>query len=169
MINKLIASALAGLALAVPGQARIESGTSDLINLIDDSGIAVLVDTEDCTSGEYLGLYRHRGMKRAFILCPGGEVDAADHMVVRHEAIHVIQHCVNMARGTSVYTPIINDDEKLMKWVRFHLSEDQITEIKRLYPEKHWKIEFEAFAGMNAYSADELVDLFESACLYDDD
>ena len=23
-----------------------------------------------------------------------------DHMVVRHEAIHVIQHCVNAARGT---------------------------------------------------------------------
>ena len=76
MIKNIIASALAGLALAAPGQARIESGTKPLIELIDDSGIAVLVDTDDCASGEYLGLYRHRGMQRAFILCPGGDVDA---------------------------------------------------------------------------------------------
>ena len=138
MINKLIASAMAGLALAMPGQARLESGTSDLINLIDDSGMAVLVDTEHCIAGEYLGVtYRHRGMQRAFILCPGGDVDAGDHMVVRHEAIHVIQHCVNMARGTSVYT---HQTFKLMAWV----SLTEACEIKRLYPRSHWKIEFEA-------------------------
>ena len=169
MIKNIIASALAGLALCAPGQARIESGTSDLINLIDDNGIVVRVDTEECTSGEYLGLYRHRGMARAFILCPGSDVDANDHMVVRHEAVHVIQHCVNAARDTSVYTPIINDDEKLMEWVRMHLTEEMIAEIKKLYPRSHWKIEYEAFAGMYAYSADELADLFRKACLYSDD
>ena len=71
-------------------------------------------------------------MKRAFILCPGDEVMLLDHMVVRHEAVHAIQHCVNMARGTSVFTPIINDDEKLdgLGAVHLTLSDTDQTEIK---------------------------------------
>ena len=163
---KAITAALAGLALAMPGQARIESGTKPLIDLIDDSGIAVLIDNEDCADGKFLGLYRHSGMKRAFIRCPGGTVTAADHMVVRHEAVHAIQHCVNVARGTSVFTPVIQDEKQLMIWVRKHLSEEGIEEIKRIYKPSNWLIEFEAFAGMHAYTADQLSDLFRKACLY---
>ena len=79
MIKHIATSALAGLALCVPGQARIESGTKPLIQLQqDDSRYCCQYNTDDCGSGEYLGLYKHRGMKRAFILCPGGlTVDAA--------------------------------------------------------------------------------------------
>ena len=164
---KQIFAALAGLALAVPGQARVEEGTVPLIDLIESSGIVVQYNSEPCDSGDYLGIYRHNGMKRTFILCPGDEVTALDHMVVRHEAVHAIQHCVNVARGTSVFTPIINDDEKLMAWVRLHLSEVQIKEIQELYPRSHWKIEYEAFAGMDAYTSDQLASLFRKACIYD--
>ena len=85
MIKNIITSALAGLALAVPGQARIESGTKPLIELIDSSGIAVLVDTEEA-SGEYLGLYR-MPVYDAPLSSAQMAVDATDHMVVRHEAI----------------------------------------------------------------------------------
>ena len=42
------------------------------------------------------------GMKREMHLCPGATVDAIDHATVRHEAIHAVQHCVNVARGTVV-------------------------------------------------------------------
>ena len=107
-------------------------------------------------------------MKRAMVLCPGSDVDAEDHMVVRHEAIHAIQHCVNMARGTSIYTPVINDDDELMVFVRTHLEDDFIESVKRNYPKDHWRIEFEAFAGMHAYTADELAEMFTKACLYTD-
>ena len=164
---KQIFAALAGIALAMPVQARIESGTKPLIDLIDSSGIVVRFNTEECDEGNYLGLYRHRGMKRAFILCPGDEVTGVDHMVVRHEAIHAIQHCINVARGTDVWEPVIQDDEQLMAFVRDHLTETAIEEIKELYPEEQWRVEFEAFAGMHAYSADELAELFRKACLYE--
>ena len=168
MIKKLLAGLVAGMALAVPGEARVERGTIPLLELLETGGIAVRYNSSDCASGEYLGLYRHSGMKRAMILCPGATVDAEDHMVVRHEAIHAIQHCVNTARGTSIYTAVINDDDDLMAFAREWLTEAQIEEIKRLYPMEHWRIEFEAFAGMNAYSSDELAEMFTKACLYTD-
>ena len=167
MFNK-IAAAIAALALAVPVHARVEDGTIPLIELIGSSGIAVRFNSDECDTDEYLGIYQHSGMKRAFILCPGETVDALDHMVVRHEAIHAIQHCVNVARGTSVFTPVINDNTVLMPWVREYLSEETIAEIKSLDPKSHWLIELEAFAGMHAYSANELAQLFTEACLYTD-
>lgn len=163
---KAIAAAVAGLALCLPAQARFEEGTKPLIDLIGNSGIAVRYNTADCASGKFLGLYRHRGMQRAFILCPGSTVDANDHMVVRHEAIHAIQHCVNAARGTHVFTPIIDNDTQLMEFVYEHLSSEFVEEIKRVYPVEQWRIEFEAFAGMHAFTSDELAEMFTQACLY---
>ena len=53
-----------------------------------------------------------------------------------------------------------------MAFTRSHLDDDYIENIKRLYPVEQWRIEFEAFAGMNAYTADELADMFRKACLY---
>ena len=168
MIKKLISGLIAGLALAVPGEARLEDGTKPLLELMSSNGIALRYNNSDCTSGEYLGLYRHKGMKRAMVLCYGATVDAEDHMVVRHEAIHAIQHCVNTARGTHVLTAVINDDDELMVFTRKHLSEEAINEIKRVYDPTHWRIEFEAFAGMHAYTADELAEMFSQACIYTD-
>ena len=168
MIKKLISGLIAGLALAIPGEARIEDGTKPLLELMSSNGIALRYNNSDCTSGEYLGLYRHRGMKRAMVLCYGATVDAEDHMVVRHETIHAIQHCVNAARGTHVLTPVIDDDDDLMAFTREHLSEEAIDEIKRVYDPTHWRIEFEAFAGMHAYTADELAEMFSQACIYTD-
>ena len=107
-------------------------------------------------------------MKHALILCPGATVDADDHMVVRHEAIHAIQHCVNVARGTHVLTPVIQDERQLLAWVREYLTEEQIENIMRVYEPSHWLIEFEAFAGMHAYTADELAEKYFSSLEKDD-
>ena len=160
---------MAAVAMTVtPAASRVESGTAPLIDLIGNSGIVVRYNSSDCDSDEYLGLYRHRGMQRAFILCPGDDVDALDHMVVRHEAIHAIQHCVNVMRGTSVYTPIVQDVNELMEFVYDHLSIQEVENIKRAYAKEHWLIEFEAFAGMHAFTANELAEMFTQACLYTD-
>ena len=163
---KQVFAALAGLALCVPGQARIEDGTYPLLELMDSSGIAVSFNGDDCDDGQYLGVYKHAGMKRAMVLCPGADVDAQDHMVVRHEAIHAIQHCVNVARGTSVLTAIVDDDDELMEFVYQHLSKDDVERIKQVYPMDQWRIEFEAFAGMHAFTSEELAEMFTSACLF---
>ena len=166
---KQIATALAGLALAMPGQARIESGTTPLLQLLGSSGIVMQYNTDDCNGGEFLGVYIQNGLKRSMLLCSGATVDAEDHMVVRHETIHAIQHCVNAARGTAINTPVIDDDEQLMAFATEYLSQEAIEEIMRVYPREMWRVEFEAFAGMHAYSADELADMFTRACIYTED
>ena len=168
MFNRVLGAVAAAALTVLPVNARLEEGTKPLIDLIANSGIAVRVNHADCKSGEYLGLYHHKGMKRALILCPGSTVTAADHMVVRHEAIHAIQHCVNVARGTSVFTPVIQDTRELMAWVSKYLSPTDLEKIKSVYEPSHWLIELEAFAGMHAYTADELAELFTQACLYTD-
>ena len=164
MIKQILA-ALAGLALCAPIQARVEDGTKPLLELMDSSGILVAYNTSDCRDGNYLGVYRHRGMQRAMILCPGATVDAEDHMVVRHEVIHAIQHCVNVARGTDIYTLSLTMMSN--SWSLYtHLSREAVEEIKRVYDERDWRIEFEAFAGMHAYTSEELAALFSKACLF---
>ena len=163
---KQIFAALAGLALCAPLQARVEDGTKPLLELMDSSGILVAYNTSDCNDGKYMGVYRHRGMQRAMVLCPGATVDAEDHMVVRHETIHAIQHCVNAARGTHIRTAIISDDAELMEFVYKYLSVEAVEQIKQIYDEQDWRIEFEAFAGMHAYTSEELMALFKKACLF---
>ena len=96
-----------------------------------------------------------------------GSVDAIDHSTVRHEMAHVLQHCVNVQRGTDRDTPIINDIDELAELVNTNVSSDTVDFIKSAYPREKWLVEFEANYVENTYTADQLVDLFyEFDCQY---
>jgi hypothetical protein len=101
-------------------------------------------------------------------LCPGRTVDALDHNTVRHETIHVIQHCINVARGTSTDTPVMNDVDQLMRWARQYLSVRRIEWIQNTYDRSQWLTEIEAFAGAEAYTSSELEELFLATCTLQD-
>ena len=62
--------------------------------------------------------------------------------------------------------PVIDDDEALMEWVYEHLDRAFVENIKRVYPIEQWRIEFEAFAGMHAYTSEELAEMFRQACTF---
>ena len=97
-------------------------------------------------------------------LCPGQTVDANDHNTVRHETIHAIQHCVNVARGTNTDTPIIDDADDFATFVLANLSQEDIEWVYSMYDESQWLTELEAFAGAKAYTSAELEKLFLDAC-----
>ena len=103
-------------------------------------------------------------MRREFIVCTGAEVDANDHDTVRHETVHAIQHCVNVARGTDIFTPVM-DYDRLTDMVNTHMSAEKVTWIKSVYPQSHWWVEFEAFLIADLASASELMEMFSDACL----
>jgi hypothetical protein len=168
MFNKILAAVASLAMVASPVNARIEDGTKPLLHLMDTNGIPVTFNGPECASGDYLGVYIHRGLQRKMVLCPGQTVEAIDHAVVRHEAWHAIQHCVNTVRGTSPFTPIAEDTNKLMQQVKALLTEEQIQAIYRVYPKNHWLIEFEAYVAMNVFTADEIAELFVSACVLTD-
>ena len=164
MIKRIALAAIAAAACIMPVMAVVQPGTASLIETIDENGILVTINHEECATGVYNGQYRWLGFQRELRLCPGASVDARDHETVRHETIHAIQHCINVARGTNTDTPVMNDVDELMYWARQHLSMREIEWIQAAYDRSQWLTEIEAFAGARAYTSSELEELFLQAC-----
>ena len=164
MIKRIALAAIAAAACIMPAAAEVQPGTASLIETIDENGILVTINHEECATGMYNGQYRWLGFQREMRLCPGDVVDAGDHNTVRHETIHAIQHCVNVARGTNTDTPVIDDVNELMTWARQHLTMREIQRIQRVYDRSQWLTEIEAFAGARAYTSSELEKIFLDAC-----
>ena len=157
-------AAIAATATILPVGAEIQSGTSSLLDTLSANGILVTINHEDCLTNGANGQYRWLGFQREMRLCPGHTVDANDHNTVRHETIHAIQHCINVARGTSTDTPIINDTEEFKAFIIENLSQEQIEWVMSVYDESQWLTEWEAFAGASAYTSSQLEELFLDAC-----
>ena len=168
LIQRLSMAAIAAAATLLPVGAEVQPGTSSLIETISNNGILVTINHDECAVGSYNGQYRWLGFQREMRLCPGDTVDALDHNTVRHETIHAIQHCVNVARGTSTDTPIVNDVEEFKAFVEAHLSPEGIAWIMEAYDESQWLTELEAFAGANAFTSSELETMFLEACTLQD-
>ena len=158
-------AAVAATATFMPVMAEVQPGTLGLIETMEESGILVTINHPDCATNGANGQYRWIGFQREMRLCPGQTIDADDHNTVRHETVHAIQHCVNVARGTHTDTPIINDPTEFKEFVRAYLNEEFIQWIMEVYPEDQWLTEFEAFAGAEAFTAAELEEMFLSACV----
>ena len=165
MFKKLIVAAVAAAATLLPVGAEIQPGTASLLKTIDENGILVTINHEECATSGYNGAYRWLGFQREMRLCPGDVVDAGDHNTVRHETIHAIQHCVNMMRRTSTDTPVIANPDDLMSYANNYLSPAEIQWITENYPRDQWLTEIEAFAGARAYTSSELEVIFREACL----
>ena len=168
MIKKLLLATITAVATLIPVGAEVQPGTASLIETIDENGILVTINHPECAEGTYSGQYRWLGFQRELRLCPGETVDARDHETVRHEVIHAIQHCINVARGTNTDTPVINDVDQLMSWSRQYLSMREIEWIQNAYDRSQWLTEIEAFAGARAYTSSELEKLFLDACTIQD-
>ena len=162
LLKNLAIAAITAATTIAPAMARVEDGTADLLKLMTDNGIALTIN-EEC-DGTYHGMYQFVGMKREMHLCPGATVDAIDHSTVRHEAIHAVQHCINVARGTASNTPVMDIDD-LVDAVNEELPESVVTFVKTTYPEEHWAVELEANLLERSATADEIAEYFTDACV----
>ena len=169
MFKKVLAAVAAVTMAVTPAAARIDKGTLALVNAIDDSDIDLRIDSPFCSQNpKVFGVYRQRGFQRQMILCPGDTVDAGDHDTVRHEVAHAIQHCINAARGTDMYTPIVTDKKELMSHALPVLGQRHIDHIQKVYPREHWLVEIEANMMAQVFTASEIQTMFEKDCLYND-
>ena len=164
LIQRLSIAAIAAAATFLPVGAEVQPGTSSLLETMENSGILVTFNPPDCLNNGANGQYRWLGFQREMRLCPGDTVDAGDHNTVRHETIHAIQHCVNVARGTNTDTPIVNEVEEFKAFVEAYLSPEDISWVMEMYDESQWLTELEAFAGANAFTSGELEEMFLDAC-----
>ena len=164
--TKFFTAAIAGLALSIaPAHARVESETEQLLNLLNTTGVRVTYNHPNHCNGDVWGTYQFVGMKRQMNLCPGETVDAIDHLTVRHETWHAIQHCVNVARGTAINTPVQQDVNELARVVNKTLSSDRVDWIKSVYPQAHWLVEFEANVAADVFTATELIKIYTDNCV----
>ena len=164
MIKRIALAAIAAAACIMPVAAEIQPGTSSLLETIEAEGILVTINPDNCLTNGANGQYRWIGFRREVILCPGDTIDAIDHNTVRHEVVHAIQHCINVARGTSLDTPIVDNKDQFAEFVRANLSEEEINWITSVYDESQWLTELEAFAGAKAYTSSELEEIFLNVC-----
>ena len=72
---------------------------------------------------------------------------------------------MNVARGTHPLSPVSEDHEGIVAAARQVMTDEQIEEIFRLYPQDHWLIELEAFTVMEIFTAAEIAELFAEACV----
>ena len=164
LLNTLALGALTTVLTAAPSFARIEASTKDLLQTLNANGINVVIDNPEACDGSFHGAYRWSGMKRWMILCPGDEVTASDHDTVRHEAVHAIQHCMNVARGTDFNTPIAKPD-KVWEMAKSLLPPSIIGAIGSNYDEDEWLVELEAALLAREMSGEEIAELFVNACV----
>lgn len=161
----LLIAAVAAVSTVLPAQARVERSTERLLQVISPNVLIAINDTKCDTHnihGAYVTIGTGAGHGRKMVLCPGdGKAKAIDHSTVRHEMVHVLQHCVNVQRGTPRNTPIIQDIDKLAGLVNTYVPEDQVTFIKSSYPQHKWLVEFEANYGERAFSSTQLIELWD--------
>ena len=159
LLNKLLAATVAASALAVPVVARVESGTPSLIRTAEAHGITFEYNPSDCNRGGFHGSYS--GGTRTIELCYT-LADAEAHDTVRHEVWHAIQHCAAVKKGTP-FEPVARRGE-LDPFVRSQLSDQMIVRIKSANPKDRHRIELEAFAAAEAYTAAQMIPLVEGWC-----
>ena len=161
LIQKLTAL-VAGLTLtASPVLAKVDRGTTSLLQSLPQYGIKIALNSDEC-NGRYHGSY-HTGTK-VLTVCYHGTPTANDHDTVRHEAFHALQHCAALKSGqTYGLRPILRGDQ-LNTFVTTALTNSEIVEIKSNYPKEKWLTELEAFAAAKIYTANQIYGLITQWC-----
>ena len=160
-MKRLLTAALAAVSFAMPVSAKVDPGTTQLLQTLTEYGITIEYNPAHCSNG-YAGRYT---TDKLMTLCYRGQPTASDFDTVRHETMHVLQHCAALRRGDSrgIVPLAINPTER-NQWVSSVLRDGHINEIKRNYPVRAHQVELEAFAGAAHYNASELASLVKSWC-----
>lgn len=158
---KPLAALIAASTLSMPALAKVDAGTTQLLQTLTDYGITILYNPPGCNQG-WQGRYT---TEKVMSLCYSGQPDAEAYDTVRHETMHVLQHCAALRRGDDRgIAPLAINPSERQQWVSSVLRSGHLNHIKSLYPSRFHQIELEAFAGAEHYSANELTTLVKQWC-----
>jgi len=158
---KPIAAFIAALTIALPAVARVEPGTTQLLQTLEEYGVSITYNPPTCGNG-FLGMYNTR---KEMTLCYRGTPNAEAHDTVRHESFHMIQHCAAQRRGERGITPLAVNSQERHNWVLKVLGSQRINGVKEAYDTSAHQVELEAFAGAHHYSATDLITLIKAYCI----
>ena len=159
MIKSIFIGLIGALTIAAPAHARIDSGTGDLLRLIDSKGVKV-VEGSDCASNVH-GMFVSYPSKELHV-CFDGVPDANDHDTVRHEAWHYLQSCRTPV-GQPLRAHIINK-QQYVAFVERGTNAAVRDNVFMTYPNHKHKIELEAFAAARLLTSNEIATLIRQTC-----
>ena len=158
---KPLAALIAASTLSVPAVATVDAGTPLLLQTLTEYGVTVLYNPPACSEG-WMGQYT---TQKVMSICYSGQPDAETHDTVRHETMHVLQHCAALRRAdTRGIVPLAINPTERQQWVSSVLRSGHIDQIKSLYPSRVHQIELEAFAAAAHYNANDLAKLVKAWC-----
>ena len=158
---KPLAALIAALTIALPAVARVEPGTPQLLQTMEEYGVSIFYNPPTCSNG-FHGMYNTR---KEMSLCYRGAPNADAHDTVRHEAFHFVQHCAAMRRGERGITPLAVNSQERYNWVLKVLGSQRINGVKNAYDTEAHQVELEAFAAAYHYSATDLITLIKAYCI----
>ena len=160
---KPIAAAVSALALSVtPIEAKVDSGTYELIQTVQDLGYTVHINSPKCRKHDYAGMFIPAD--ESIHLCKGkGPATADEHDTVRHEVWHLVQYC-GTPKTARAHQPYTQDKDVYINRIRDSLTEGQIDRILEAYLSHVEIVELEAFAAAQALSAAEIQDILVKVC-----
>ena len=161
LLHSLAAAAVAAVSMTMPALAKVDSGSTHLIQTLQEYGVTVLYNPSTCSQG-FQGQYTTR---KVMTLCYRGAPTASDHDTLRHEAFHFLQHCAAIRRGQGGISPLAINPSQRTQWVSSVLRSGQIDQIRSTYPEHHHQVELEAFAAAAHYDANDLATLITRWCV----
>ena len=161
-MKRLLTAALAAVSFAMPVSAKVDPGTTQLLQTLTEYGITIEYNPSHCSKG-YAGRYT---TEKVMTLCYTGQPTANDFDTVRHETMHVLQHCAAIRRSdTRGIVPLAINPTERNQWVSSVLRRGQIDQIRQNYPTRAHQVELEAFAGAAHYSSTELASLVKAWCI----
>ena len=161
LLHSIAAVAVAAVSFTMPALAKVDAGTPQLLQTLNEYGVTVHYNPPGCGEG-WAGRY---STDKVMSLCYSGKPDASDFDTVRHETFHFLQHCASLRRGVNGITPLAINPSQRQQWVSSVLRTGEINQIKSVYPVRVHQIELEAFAAASHYSATELASLIKSWCV----
>ena len=161
LLQSMATAAVAVVSMSMPAFAKVDAGTPQLLQTLTEYGVTIEYNPAHCSNG-YAGRYT---TDKLFTLCYRGQPTAFDHDTVRHETMHVLQHCAALRRGdTRGIVPLAINPTERNQWVSQVLRSGQIDQIKENYPVRSHQVELEAFAGAAHYDSYQLASLVKSWC-----
>ena len=152
-LSKCLLAGLAATFTALPVLSRVDPGTADLLHLVDSYGVDVRFNTSKCDGSNH-GSFGVRNSTPILTLClDKNNVTPEDHDTVRHEVWHYVQYCATPSTSTVLH-PLLKDRQKHAELVSFGLSGFTVERIRDDYRDDHERVELEAFAAAELFSAE---------------
>ena len=160
---KYLLAGLAACFTVLPAAARFDSGTGDLLHLVDSYGVDIQFNTAICDQGK-AGSFKVINSVPIITLCIDEDnITADDHDTVRHEVWHYVQYCATPS-SSSVLHPLLKDRQKHAEFISYGLSGFTIERIRSDYRDDHERTELEAFAAAELLSAETIGEAFVNHC-----